>query len=354
MLNLEQGIVIRIIFQRYEVQFLDVEVNGRYEMAINYINHTGVCRIGDLVILNTIAVRMSLGTGGYHFVYYNLSIKNNNNGDYNKSSGHIIKMKYTPCQFKVKTIEEMENYKSYFDFPVDLSSKKILIAKLHSMIVPVACLLKYKKPDCKISLIYCYGGSLNAGFSDILSELRKKNIIDSVITCGECHGGDYESVNIFTAIIFAYNILNSDFIIISCGPGIAGTSTFYGFSSLELVFAVYTVNLMGNVPIVIPRVSFADKRDRHFGISLQSIAFLKCINFPVYFPLYNSLGWDIISKQIKTHDIFSKHHVRYVDNSSVREAMGYYKVKGESMGRKYDDDPAYFENCGAAAEFVLI
>ncbi|EYE87443.1 hypothetical protein Q428_13295 [Fervidicella metallireducens AeB] len=353
MLNLEQGVVKNIILQRDGVQFLEVEVNEKCEVALNYINHTGICRTGDRVVLNTIALRMSLGTGGYHFVYYNLSNKNND-VDFNKSSGHIIKMKYTPYQFKVKTIEEVDIFKKYFDSPVDLSSKKILIAKLHSMIAPGACVLKYKQSDCKISFIYCYGGSLEAKFSNTLSELKEKKIIDNVITCGECYGGDYESVNIFTAIIFAFKILRSDYVIISCGPGIAGTSTFYGFSSLELVFAAYAVNLMGNVPIVIPRVSFADKRDRHYGISLQSIAFLKCINFPVYFPLYSSIGGEIISKQIKTHDIFLKHHVRYINNSCVREAMAYYKVNGVSMGRRYDDDPAYFENCGAASEFALI
>ena len=56
------------------------------------------------MLLNTTAVELSLGTGGYHFVIANL---NNLESNFTKG-GHIMKLRYTPIQVKVDSVEEQE------------------------------------------------------------------------------------------------------------------------------------------------------------------------------------------------------------------------------------------------------
>ena len=55
--------------------------------------------------MNTTATELSLGTGGFDFVVLNLSSNNNTlNGE-----GHIMKLRYTPFQFKTLSVEEQQS-----------------------------------------------------------------------------------------------------------------------------------------------------------------------------------------------------------------------------------------------------
>ncbi|OJT85865.1 hypothetical protein BM535_22000, partial [Clostridioides difficile] len=62
---------------------------------------------------------------------------------------------------------------------------------------------------------------------------KEKKLIDSTITIGNAFGGDYECINIYTALITAKEILKADAVFVSMGPGIAGTGTKYGFTGIE-------------------------------------------------------------------------------------------------------------------------
>ena len=71
------------------------------------------------------------------------------------------------------------------------------------------------------------------------------------------------------------------------GPGIAGTGTKYGFTGIEQGPILDAVKKLGGMPISIPRISFADKRDRHQGISHHSITVLKeIVNVDVHLPIF--------------------------------------------------------------------
>jgi hypothetical protein len=99
-------------------------------------------------------------------------------------------------------------------------------------------------------------------------------MINGTITFGQAFGGDIETVNVYTSLISAEKILKSDLSIITMGPGITGTGTKYGFSGIEQGYIIDAVNTLGGNPIFIPRISFADKRERHYGISHHSITIL--------------------------------------------------------------------------------
>lgn len=350
MLSIEKSIVKSIIHEDEYIQLIEVIIDGKIEKAINYYKQIGKCNSGDRILLNTIGVRLGLGTGGYHIVYCIID-RIENSLNYDRKFGHIIKMKYTQVQMRVKTIEEDERFKALFNIPLSIGPKPVIFASLHSMLPAVSSVIKDKNPKSKITCIYTYGGAMNCQNSFILRELKNKKLIENVISVGECFGGDYEAINIYTALIFSFNGLKSDTVIVCCGPGIAGTSTYYGFSSIDLIFPIYASKILGCTQIVVPRISFKDMRKRHYGISMQTIALLNCIDFPVYVPFSNNI-YELVKNQIFKNKINDMHRVVLVSDYNTGDAMNRADIAPKIMGRSYMDDVEYFESCGASGAFL--
>lgn len=353
MLSLEIAEVCEIVFEDVKIQVLNISIKGNSEKALNYINETGRCNIGDSLYVNTIGIRLELGTGGYHIVYCNISRGYKNEVIYERAEGHIIKLKYTPMQFRVKSIEECDEDKSLFDSPVNLNGRPVIYTMLHSMLPPTICAIKYKRPDIRLTCIYTYGGAMNAENSFILRELKSKGLIDYVITIGECHGGDFEAINIYTALIYSFTKLSSDIAIVCCGPGIAGTSTYYGFSTLDFILPLYAGKNLGCMPVLIPRISFKEERQRHKGLSMQTVALLNCLDFPVHVPFLKNENLNMIYKVLDENKISCKHKIEEVYESNALVSMKKCNIKSRVMGRSYDEDPYYFDCCSAAGIFAL-
>ena len=68
MLRLRRGTVVALDSARPGAQELTVEVEGERAPALAYPALTGPIRVGDEVVLNTTAVALGLGTGGFHLV----------------------------------------------------------------------------------------------------------------------------------------------------------------------------------------------------------------------------------------------------------------------------------------------
>ena len=72
--------------------------------AISYDALTGPVAAGDRVVLNTTAVALGLGTGGFHVVMARLGGPVDAPGP-----GHVIKARYTPSQVRVLAVEEEDS-----------------------------------------------------------------------------------------------------------------------------------------------------------------------------------------------------------------------------------------------------
>ena len=267
MISKKIGVVTEIVKSTNELDEIRVSINGEIQKAYNYRQLTGGISIEDNVVLNTTAVELSLGTGGYHFVISNLD---NLESEMTKG-GHIIKLRYTPYQIKVNAVEEQDSkYHSIINNFKSLNNLPVAVGTLHSMLVPFACTYKKNNPNKKLVYIMTDGASLPISLSMAVSELKDKGLINSTITIGNSFGGDFECINIYTALITAKEILNADAVFVSMGPGIAGSGTKYGFTGIEQGYILDTIKKLGGRPIAIPRVSFGDKRDRHIGFSHHS------------------------------------------------------------------------------------
>ncbi len=353
MINIKRGKVIKIINKLKGRTDILVNIDNKEEKAINYDYLTGAVEVNDDVVLNTTAVELGLGTGGYHFVIYNLD------GGYQNAEekGHIMKLRYTPFQIKTFATEEQDSiHHDVFHKFKSLNGMPFIVGTLHSMLIPIASTLKYLNADLKIAFIMTDGAALPLYFSNNVHELRRKNIIYKTITLGHAFGGDYEVVNIYNALITAKEIAECDIAIITMGPGIVGTGTPYGFTGVEQGYIADAVSDLGGIPIVVPRITFEDKRKRHYGLSHHSITVLGKImktKANIALPGFSGQYEKIIEKQLLENNLMEKHNIFRVEKDILEQALEHYKLKVSSMGRGLDDDPEFFATCSAPAIYVM-
>lgn len=354
MISYCKGQVTKIVATYPGCTELEVRTPTGERRAINYDLFTGAVQPGAEVLLNTTAVRLGLGSGGYHFVVaVNNSSKTTSPQQPHKSGGHIMKLRYSPLQFSVLSAEEENSpyHQLFHDFD-SLNGLPVIIGELHSMLLPAVFNIKRREPHLKVVYIMTDGGALPAAFSRNLAYLKEQNLIQGTITYGQAFGGDLEAVNIYTALIAAQAVLKADVAVVTMGPGITGTGTKYGWSGLEQGHIIDAVNTLGGRPVFIPRISFADKRPRHRGLSHHSITVLGEIaqtRAEVVLPQLAEDKYAYILAQLKTHRLDQKHTIVTVPNQKeVLENIQHYKIKLTTMGRTLDQDPDFFLAAGSA------
>ncbi|WP_027340029.1 DUF3866 family protein [Halonatronum saccharophilum] len=351
MIEIKEGKITGILSQKEGITVVDIEINGIEHKGINYKSLTGEVEIGDRVIVNTSATSLSLGTGGYDFIIYILGKQRDL-----KDKGHIMKLRYTPYQLQTCSLaEEDSGYQEIIKSFISLEGLPVIVGTLHSMLVPIALMIKEKNPEAKISYIMTDGAALPISFSKTVHYLKKEGLIDNTITIGHSFGGDLESVNIYSALIGAKEINKSDAIIVTMGPGIVGTGTKYGFSGTEQVDVLHAVNVLGGDPIGVPRISFADKRKRHYGISHHSrtnFGELALIRSSIAIPNFEGEKSKIIQEQLRRSGIIEKHNLTFIDGEEIIESLDNLSFKVKTMGRSHQEDKEYFMTAGVAGLIV--
>lgn len=354
MISYAKGIVRSILSVRKGATEIEVEIGREKFKAVNYDFLTGQVAVGDNVLLNTTAQDLKLGSGGYHFV---VCINCGENFVAKNSPGHIMKLRYTPLQFAVLSVEEEDSpYHDIFNNFPGLGKKPVIIGELHSMVAPAVFGIKRNKPKLKISYIMTDGGALPLCFSKTVEYLKENNLIDGTVTYGQAFGGDIEAVNIYTALISAFEILHSDVAVVAMGPGITGTGTEYGFSGIEQGPIIDAVNNLGGLPIFIPRISFADKRKRHYGISHHSITVLNKVaasRADIAVPRFLGDKFELVKKQIDENSLNHKHRIVYIDEiEKIFQDLMSFDFKLSTMGRGIDKDAEFFITAAAAGYYA--
>ncbi len=353
MIRKRQGVVQEILDVDDAVTEILVEVENKLQKAVNYNQLTGPVSVGDKIIVNTSAVYLNLGTGGYHFVIHNY---NNDHSDFSNLDGHIMKLRYTPMQLKCLAVEEPQSpYHKTLQKLDRIDGMHVLIGSLHSMLSPAAHILKHHRPGLKIAYIMTDSACLAMPYSKTVKALKRQDCLTCTITCGQAFGGDYEAINIYTALLTARHVCQCDVALITPGPGVVGTQSLLGFSGVEEGHIIDAVNTLKGVPIFIPRVSFADPRERHRGMSHHTLTILSKIAYSkayIAVPVLEGKKHEVILDQIKNNGIDQKHRIRYIREESI-SVLEERNVNAKTMGRNILQDPDFFSTVGAAAALCL-
>ncbi|MGB9791178.1 MAG: DUF3866 family protein [Thermacetogeniaceae bacterium] len=349
MISWRKGKVVKILQDYEDIQELAVECEGNTGLAWNYPELTGRAEPGDEVYLNTTAVELGLGSGGYHFVIANL----NRLPESKLGEGHIMKLRYTPFQLKVLSAEEEKSpYRSDIAGFTSLSGTPVIVGTLHSMLAPaVGGCLAAGGERLRIVYLMTDGAALPIALSKTVRHLKREGMLAGTITCGHAFGGDLEAVNVYSGLVAAYAALKADVIIVTMGPGIVGTGTRWGTTALEQGEILNAVSVLGGNGIAIPRISFADPRPRHRGVSHHTITALGKVALTpslVVLPEPGKGEAEVVWRQLDEGGILSKHRVVTRDGKPALRYLERQRIPLTSMGRSVEDDPVFFEAAGAA------
>src|SRR4051794_15024346 len=339
------GVVVTLRQERDGLQKVDVELDGTGARAYVLTQLTGPVAPGDRVVLNTTAVDLDLGTGGWHFVHWNLE----RGAWVEPGPGHIMKLRYTSLQADVGSTEE--HLEPELGAYTDAAGLPVVATPLHSQLPAVAIGIRSVRPDARITYVMTDGAALPLALSDLVATLGDRGLIDTTITCGHAFGGDLEAVNPFSALMIAKHVVHADVAIVAMGPGIVGTGTALGFTGME-VGAVLdaTVGLEG-VPVACLRASAADPRSRHVGISHHTVTALTVgtrsrVTVPI--PAVSGIAEDDLRTELELSGIAGRHEVVAVPVPDVIARFAALDMSVTSMGRPADADPILFQ-CAAAA-----
>jgi hypothetical protein len=347
LLQTEIGQVARVDRVRSGAQELTVIVGGKEERAVSYPQLVGEVGPDEVVLLNTTAVRAGLGTGGFHIV-----MKRAQEGSPPEGVGHIVKLRYTPLQFRCLSVEEQESpYREAIEACRDLEQMPVIVAALHSQIAPAAAAVKALCPASRVAYIMTDTAALPLGFSQLVPQLKEAGLLEATITVGQAFGGDYEAVNIFTGLLAARAVVGAEVAIVAQGPGNVGTETEWGFGSISQGDQVNAVGALGGLPIAVPRISFADPRPRHHGVSRQSLVALgrvALIPAVVAVPGMAAEKLELVRRQLEEEGITEKHEVLVARGEIGVEALTQRGLQVKTMGRGVEQDPEFFLTAGAA------
>lgn len=331
--------------QHLSVAFDDATV-GR---AVAYPPLSGACSAGEPVLLNTTAVDLALGTGGLHFVVARAPSGVSAPLD-RPSGGHIMKMRYTPMQLDVLSVEEQGSAAhDAMAEAADLEGMPVACCGLHSQVPLVAAAVKAADPTLRIAYLMTDFAALPLALSDLVRDARGAGLLDATITCGQAFGGEMEAVNLHSGLLAARHVAHADVGIVAIGPGVVGTATPFGHGGIAQGEAANAVACLGGRPVATLRVSFADTRDRHRGVShhtltaLAKVALAPCV---VPLPCLDPEKSTIVERALAEAGVWGLHR-RFDAKATMPDLRG---IRVTTMGRTADDDPAFFAAAAAAGE----
>jgi hypothetical protein len=193
------------------------------------------------------------------------------------------------------------------------------------------------------------GGALPAWFSRTAAALREAGWLAATVTVGQAFGGDLEAVTVHTGLLAARHVLGADVVVVAQGPGNLGTGTRWGFSGVACGEAVNAVAVLGGRPVASLRISAADPRPRHRGVSHHSLTTygrVALARADVVVPdLPGEFGAQVAAQAAS---LAARHRLVRVSVDGLEETLRACPVRMSTMGRGLDDDLAYFLAAAAA------
>jgi Protein of unknown function (DUF3866) len=325
---------------------LDVTAGGATMPALAYPALTGRPQVGDRVLLNATALELGLGTGGYALV---VAVPDRLPAD-PAGPGHLVKARYTPLQVTVLGADEQgsPHHEALRDAD-DLGGMPVVVADLHSAVPAVLAALRADTPGVTAAYLMLDGGALPAWFSRTIASLREAGWLAGTVTAGQAFGGDLETVTVHTGLLAARHVLGAQVTVVAQGPGNLGSGTRWGFSGVACGEAVNAVAALGGRPVASLRISEADPRPRHRGVShhsLTSYGRVALARADVAVPeLPGEFGQQVTAQAAPLGE---RHRLVPVPVDGLMEPLAACPVRLSTMGRGLAEDGAYFLAAAAA------
>ncbi|MGN6665293.1 MAG: DUF3866 family protein [Solirubrobacterales bacterium] len=271
-LKLRRGVVV-------SADPLEVEVAGERRRAWADEVLLGEMHEGDEVVVNVAALDLGLGSGGFDVVHVNLT-----RGLEGGAAGeaHVMKLNYTSLQHPVEPVERPVAWFEMHAMGAKGTTQltPVAILPLHGHLAPAAWAAAQARPGLRVGYVQTGGGALPGSLSRDVRRLRERGLLAGHVTAAPAYGGEHESLNVVGALDAAAK-LGWDAVLVGPGPGIIGSDTAYGHGGMAALDSAHAALSVGLPTLISPRLSSADPRDRHRGLSHHTRTVLDLLLAPV-------------------------------------------------------------------------
>lgn len=338
---------------------------GQSVKVLIYPKLLGEAQVGQRIRFDCSPLAARLGTGGYGIATALL-------GELPPDllpahHGHLVKARYTPSQLMVSAAEEQDSpYHQQMRAAEELEGIPVVGLDLHSQLPAVLCGIRQVLPVAQVAYLYLDTAALPAYFSHNIARLQAAGWLGPVISCGQSFGGDIEAINSFSGLLAAKHLTSAQIVIAAQGPGNAGTDTPYGFSGLSLGHLFTEVSIGRGTPIAALRISAAESRERHWGISHHSLQVLRRFTplpLEVVLPQFSGSDPELshlqtpkFRRRLQTQiaQIPPHHQVVPVETTGLFKALRNCPVKLSTMGRDLYQDAGLFLGAAAAGKYAAL
>ena len=307
---------------------LMVEVDGERRLAWADAVLLGEMREGDEVVVNTVALDLGLGSGGFDVVHVNLTHGLDGGG---REGEHVIKLNYSSLQHPVEPVERAVGESG------GARLVPVLVLPLHGHLAPAAWAAAQAKPELKVGYVQTGGGALPGAFSRDVVALRERELLCGHITAGPAYGGEHEALSVPGALDAAANRLEWDAVIAGPGPGIIGSDTRLGHGGMAALDTAHAALSLEMPTLISPRLSSADPRERHQGVSHHTLTVLGMLLGKVAIPVPSEEPAAVAQLAVAAG---WQHRL-----SEQPVDLPGYAASGlptRTMGRGLEDDPLFF------------
>ena len=315
---------------------------GAVVRALAHPPLVGDPRVGDAVLLNVAALDLGLGTGGYALV---VALPDRLPDDV-EAPGHLVKARYTPLQAVVLGADEQDAPSHALlagGEPLAPPGMPVVVADLHSSLPAVLAGVLAERPAARVAYVMTDGGALPLWLSRTVAALRDRLV--GTVTVGQAFGGELEAVTLHSGLLAAARVLDAEVAVVTQGPGNLGTGTAWGFSGVAAGEAVNAANAVGARPVAVLRMSGADPRTRHRGVSHHSTtAYGRVALSPADVVVPASCA--AVVEPVRP--ALSRHRLVEVEDADLVEVLAPWAPLLSTMGRGLHDDPVAFVAAAAA------
>jgi hypothetical protein len=221
----------------------------------------------------------------------------------------------------------------------------VVIGSLHSQLGVVAAVAHAQRPGLKVVYVMTDGAALPIALSDLVHELRTRDLLHATVTAGHAFGGDLEAVSTASALQLAVEQADADLVVCLMGPGVVGTASALGTTAVEVASIATAASQLGARPVVMVRASDGDARPRHRGVSHHTRTALALTPVPVDVVLPTGLA--AIAPDL------APHRVVVTEAPDVAAVLEHHQLRVTTMGRGPLDDPLFFAAAGAATNHAV-
>jgi hypothetical protein len=332
---------------------LAVEVDGERRPAWADTGLLGEMREGDEVVVNTAALDLGLGSGGFDVVHVNLTRgleggrpEATEGEDGGAGEPHVMKLNYTSIQHPVDAVEASPGG------PTDgarrlshegreqnaaPSGTAVLVLPLHGHLAPAAWAAHRADPGARIGYVQTGGGGLPGSMSRDVAELRERELLAGHVTAAPAYGGEHEAISVAGALDAAAARLGWDAVLAGPGPGIIGSESRLGHGGTTALDTAHAALALGMPTLLSPRLSSADPRERHRGVSHHTLTVMSMLLGAVEVPVP---AGEAVTIAVLAGACGWRH--KLVEAPADLPAYAASGLPALTMGRGIEEDPLFF------------